>query len=180
MISAGSDRCPSGDSDWCRVGGSDWCSIEESDRFRPEWSGILRLLLVGQEVVHGTPRRECGVVGDAVGVGATRWRVEIDVDLEDTVLEGDSHVEVFDGRPVEPREDDAFGGLGGRLDDRLVRDHSVAGAGTARTGAAGAAAAHTAEHVLQFRLELLELLLDALFLLGECLDAEFEVLDFLF
>ena len=131
-----------------------------------------------QKVVDGRAGGQRGVIGHLFGVPSIGG-VEVDVDFQDPVLEGDGHVDVLDGGAVEPRENDVTRGLGGRLDDALVRDHSVAGTGAA--GARRAAhAATAAEHVLELRLEFLELLLDALLLLFEGLDAELEALDLLF
>ena len=58
------------------------------------------------------------------------------MDLEDPVLEPDGHVEVVDLGLLVPREDEPLGGVGGRLDDRLVGRPAV----RARPGVAVAVA----------------------------------------
>ena len=141
-----------------------------------------------EEVVHRGLCGLDGLVGDDGRVGVV-WRVEVDVDVEAPVLEGDRHVELADRRSRVARPDESLGRLGGGLDDRRIRRviaRSVVGhgssvaararAGTART-AHRAPAAGTLQHLLELLLERLELLLDAALLLFERLDAHLEAVD---
>jgi hypothetical protein len=141
--------------------------------------------LLPEQLVDGLARGEGGVVGDPLRVGVFVGGVQVDVDLEGSVLEDDRHVVVPNVRLLVPGEDQPLRRVGCGLDDLLVgrlltRHLRAAGAGTARTGRAAHAAARAAEQFLELALEVLELLLDALLLLLEGLEADLEGVDLLF
>jgi hypothetical protein len=139
---------------------------------------MLRL----EQVVDGASRGEGGVVGYPFGVRLAIGRVQVDVDGEDTVFERDRDVQVMDLGLFVPGEDEPLRGVGGRLHDLFVsrfagRHLRAAGAGTART--CGTAAHAAAEEPFEILLKVLELVLNALFLFLEGLEADLEGVDFL-
>lgn len=107
------------------------------------------------------------LLGLGAGIG-----VDIDIDRQFSVDKMHRDVEILDGGSVVVLEHRLFGGRGCHFYHFVVGRHPHS-SGAARTSPAKC----TAELLLQFALEFLELTLDALLLLLEGFDADFQLVD---